>query len=74
MIGARRRKRNFMNSGAYCVVAEVIRLIKDDDVRKKMADHFATEFNRRSPSFDPYEWEKATGGRPQPNSAKLSSS
>lgn len=62
-------KKNFMTAGSYFVVAAVIRKISDPTIRKNMADHFATEFNRRSKSFDPYEWEKATGGKPSANSA-----
>jgi len=64
-----RRKKHFMTTGAYFVVASVIQKIADADQRKAMADHFATEFNRRSPSFDPYEWERATGGKVAANSA-----
>ena len=69
-----KRRRNFMTTGGYYVVADVIRKIPDEATRRVMADHFATEFNRRSPSFDAYEWSRATGGKPAPNSAKLSSS
>ena len=68
-----KRKRHFMTTAAYYVVADVIRKIPDEATRRAMADHFATEFNRRSPSFDAYEWNRATGGKPAPNSAKLSS-
>lgn len=51
-----RRRKHAMTTGAYFVVADVIRKIPDAAQRQNMADHFATEFNRRSPSFDPYEW------------------
>lgn len=64
-----RRRKHAMTTGAYFVVADVIKKIPDATARKAMADHFATEFNRRSPSFSPYDWERATGGRPAPNSA-----
>lgn len=63
------RKKNFMTAGNYYVVADVIRKISDPVLRQSTANHFATEFNRRSPSFDPYQWEKATGGKCAPNSA-----
>jgi hypothetical protein len=67
-----RRKKHFMTTAAYFVVADVIRKIADPAIRKQMADHFATEFNRRSPSFSPYDWERATGGKVAANSAKVS--
>ncbi len=58
-----------MTAGAYEVVAGIIRSIEDNNLRQKVADHFSTEFNKRSKSFDPAMWEQATGGRPAPNSA-----
>lgn len=66
------KKRNAMTAGAYFVVAHVIRQIPDPAVRQQMVDHFATEFNKRSPSFDAYEWYRATNGRVAPNSARMS--
>lgn len=69
-IGARRQQSR-MNAGAYRVVAEMVRALPPF-CRQAVADHFATEFNRRSPSFDPVQWERATGGKPAPNSAKMS--
>lgn len=67
------RRRPAMNTGGYFVVASIIRKMEPPALRQQMADYFATEFNKRSPSFDPYEWEKATGGKVAPNSAKMSS-
>ena len=61
-----------MTGGAYFVVADVIRKIPDPILRQQMADHFATEFNKRSPSFDPYVWGRATGGKVAANSARMS--
>lgn len=65
----RRRKIAKMGTDAYLVVADIIRKLPEAD-RQAVADHFATEFNRRSTSFDPVQWERATGGRPAPNSAR----
>lgn len=64
------RKRFGMPSNGYYLVADIIRKMPDATIRKQVADHFATEFNKRSKSFDPYQWNKATGGTPAPNSAK----
>ena len=66
-------RRAAMTGGAYLVVADVIRKIADPTLRQTVADHFATEFNRRSVAFDPYQWEKATGGKCAANSACASS-
>lgn len=55
--------RPFMTSGAYEIVAGILRTAPvDDATRLKIADHFCREFNKRSPSFDPYAWERRTGG------------
>jgi hypothetical protein len=58
-----------MTTGHYRIVAMIIRSIPDEATRKAAADHFATEFNRRSKVFDPYEWQRQTGGKVAPNSA-----
>jgi hypothetical protein len=58
-----------ITAGIYQVIADIVRRIPDEATRKLVADHFATEFNRRSASFDPYTWGRWTGGRPAPNSA-----
>lgn len=65
----RQRPRARIFAGAYEIIAGIIREIEDPELRQVVADHFATAFNRRSRSFDPAMWEKATGGRPAPNSA-----
>ena len=54
----------------YIVVAEIINNIEDEAFRKQVADHFATEFNKRSKAFDPARWYSMTGGVPAANSAK----
>lgn len=59
----KKRRRAFMTAASYDVVAGVILEIEDPDLRKRMADHFATAFHRRSRSFDAYQWEKRTGGK-----------
>ena len=64
-----RQRKRIMNAGAYEIVAGIINKIEDEELRLKIADHFSTEFNRRSQVFDPAQWEKRTGGRPAPNSA-----
>lgn len=66
------KKRNAMPAGAYFIVADIIRKFPDPAIRQQMADHFATEFNKRSQYFDPYEWARATGGKVAPNSARMS--
>lgn len=66
------KRRKVFPPDAYMVVAGIIRLIDDKAIRKKMADHFATEFNRRSAAFDPITWNRWTGGTPAPNSAYTS--
>jgi hypothetical protein len=67
-----KRKRFGMPAAGYFVIASIINKIEDAEVRKQVADHFATEFNKRSSSFDAYTWNRATGGQPAPNSAKMS--
>jgi hypothetical protein len=59
----------FMSVGSHEVVAGIIRSIPEPETRKQMADYFATEFNRRSKSFDPAMWHQRTGGTPAPGSA-----
>lgn len=58
-----------MGAAQYFIVAEIIRKIPDAATRQIVADHFATEFNRRSTKFFPPDWERATGGKPAANSA-----
>lgn len=50
-------------------VAEIIRKIPDRNTRLIVANHFSTEFNRRSKAFDPNAWYLQTGGLPDPDSA-----
>jgi hypothetical protein len=59
-----------MTVGHYLLIGNIISTIPDPAARKIAADHFATEFNKRSFAFDPYQWEKKTGGKPAPNSAR----
>jgi hypothetical protein len=65
----RRRNKAFMQAGCYEVVAAAIRSIEPPELRQQMADHFAGYFHKASPSFNAYEWEKATGGRPRASDA-----
>jgi hypothetical protein len=58
-----------MTTGHYRIIAGIVRSIPDEATRKACADHFATEFNRRSTVFDPYTWGRLTGGKVAPNSA-----
>lgn len=58
-----------MSAGHYLLVGDIIRRISDPALRKTVADHFATEFNRRSARFDPASWSSMTGGQPAANSA-----
>lgn len=58
-----------ISAEVYRVIAGVVQRLPDPAMRKTVADHFATEFNRRSAAFDPLQWERLTGGRPAPNSA-----
>lgn len=55
-------------TGIYRVIAGMINSLPAE-CRQTVADHFATEFNRRSAKFDPIQWNRLTGGRPAPNSA-----
>lgn len=66
----RRGAGNQMRAGAYYIVAEIINKIEDRALRQVVANHFATEFNKRSYSFDPYEWGRKTGGKCAPGSAR----
>jgi hypothetical protein len=50
-----------MQGHAYKIVADIIGSLPDD-IRQRVADHFATEFNARSPSFDAGAWYAASGG------------
>ena len=54
-----------LTGSGYCAVADVIRSLPDD-IRLRVAHHFASEFNHRYPGFDPGHWNKATGGIVQP--------
>lgn len=65
-----RRPVTKMSTGHYLLVGDIIRRISDPALRKAVADHFATEFNRRSTKFDPLSWSSMTGGTPAPNSAR----
>jgi len=58
-----------MSEAHYFLIADIIRKIPDPVMRKTVADHFGTEFNRRSKVFDPYTWERISGGKVAPNSA-----
>lgn len=68
-IGARARLRRKPRS-MYDSVATIINTIEDDAFRQRVADHFGTEFNRRSEAFDPAHWARRTGGRVAANSAR----
>jgi hypothetical protein len=61
--------RKTMTAPAYEIVGEIISKIVDPTIRQAVANHFGTEFNRRSPSFDPAMWHRKTGGNVAPNSA-----
>jgi hypothetical protein len=63
------KRQKIMTTGMYQVIGGIINAMSDTALRKAAADHFATEFNKRSGSFDPYFWNRLTGGRPAPNSA-----
>lgn len=58
-----------MTGESYRIIAGIILAIKDPVLRQQMADHFGTEFNKRSARFDPYAWGRMTGGKVAPNSA-----
>lgn len=62
------KKKFGMPADGYRLVAAIIRKLPDD-LKKPVADHFATEFNTRSASFDAFQWGQATGGKPAPDSA-----
>ena len=66
-----KRKPEKMTTAAYYIVGAIIRKIEDPKLRQTVADHFATEFNRRSASFSPFDWERITGGKVAPNSARV---
>lgn len=55
--------RNQMGARVYQIVADVISKIPDEHLRREAADHFATEFRKRSASFDPAAFERFCGGR-----------
>lgn len=54
----------------YDSVATIINTIEDPAFRQRVANHFGTEFNRRSEAFDPAQWARRTGGRVAANSAR----
>jgi len=58
-----------LNTETYRLIAQIIRLMPDPAIRQTAADHFGTEFNKRSKVFDPYQWERQTGGKVAPGSA-----
>ena len=61
-----------MTPGAYHIVASIIATLPVDiAMRLTVADHFATEFNKRSQYFDPLHWERVTGGKVAANSARM---
>ena len=66
----RRKHHTKMSAGHYLLIADIIRKIEDPATRMVVADHFGTEFNRRSMSFDPMTWNRTTGGKVAPNSAR----
>lgn len=59
------KEKSFMTGTMYRQIAMIINRCKDADLKKQIADHFATEFRKTYPSFDPYSWERATGGTVQ---------
>lgn len=67
--GMRRKKRDFMTDGQYRIVADIVRQIEDVEIKQAVANHFSTELNKRSKSFDPQIWYEATGGLPAADSA-----
>lgn len=58
-----------MPAEGYFMVAQIINGLPPD-LKKPVADHFATEFNKRSTMFDPFRWGQHCGGKVAPNSAK----
>ena len=56
------RPGNAMTPGHYKEIAEIINKLPGSELRKEVANHFATEFRKRKTSFDPMYWEKETGG------------
>ena len=63
----RRQRRAAKFSGDhYDVLGNMIKSMTDagftEAEQKRVADHFATEFYKRSRVFDPYQWNKRTGG------------
>ena len=65
-----RKRPKVISADAYQIVGGIVRAMPDGPLtRQDIANHFATEFNRRSRAFDPIQWERLTGGRPAPNSA-----
>lgn len=63
-------RRTALSAAHYQLIGDIIRRVEDPALRQQMADHFATEFNRRSKSFDPYQWGRVTGGKVAAGSAK----
>lgn len=49
----------------YFILADIVRTLPDEH-RQACANHFATELRKKyERSFDPYQWEQATGGKVQ---------
>lgn len=59
----RKSPRALMLGAHYTIVANIINKIQDLDERKRVADHFATEFRKRFKHFDPITFERACGGQ-----------
>ena len=60
-----RSKKSMMTARAYSELAAAINSHPDPEKKKILADELATIFRKRYPSFDPYMWERATGGKVQ---------
>lgn len=63
------RRKPSMSAAGYEIVAGIVRTLPDE-LKQPVADHFATEFYKRSKSFDPYIWNKRTGGTVNPEVVK----
>lgn len=57
--------KKMMTSAVYREIASIINSSKDKELKRRMADHFATAFRKNYPSFDPASWELTTGGKVQ---------
>lgn len=51
-----------LNARGYFTIADIIKHLPAD-IRQTVADHFATELNFRTESFDAGYWRQVTGGR-----------